>query len=98
MKKTFEVFNTLLHKAKGVCVLQHEDRSEWVISSKLTTERFMDAVLDAINNALGDVEKLEFQEAESFDYGYKIQLSVQYLNGDGEMTKEDFGLSYASQY
>jgi hypothetical protein len=95
----FKEFNDLLNRDGGkIGVIESDsDRSvDSAVSAKLTPELLVAAIEEAIKDSL-DYEEVKITKVESFDYGYKLEVTVSYVQ-DGEDYTEKYYINHAVLY
>lgn len=95
----FKEFNDLLNRrgSTRIGVIENSDRStDCAVSAKLTPELLIESIEEAIKESL-DYEDVSITKVESFDYGYKLEVTASYVQ-DGKEEAETYYISHAIIY
>lgn len=104
MKKTLKTFNELLKGNQTVCIACIEDRTEWTISPKDTVEQFIEAIVNACNDAhgvnaeWGDERECKVLKAEECDYGYAIEVKISIPVDNNKRVMSEIYLYHANKF
>ena len=97
MLEILQEFLNLLHRSRhSVAILENETDAIAVITQKTSVSFFKDCIEEAIKEDM-DYESVAITKVESFDFGYKLELYVDYVQ-DGESNTEKYFLNKATQY
>lgn len=100
MKQVLKEFNDLLNRKPNlrIGVIEYDgDRSiDSAVTGKLTPELLKEAIEEAIKESL-DYEDVAIISAESFEYGYKLEVMASYQQ-DGDTRTEKYYITHAAVY
>lgn len=96
MRKVLSEFNELLKGNQTFAIACIEDRTEWIISAKENVDEFINGIVNACNDAYGinaeeEEKECSVQTAETFDYGYSLEVGISI---PGENNKEVLRIIY----
>lgn len=93
-------FNDLLKRGSGSKIGVIESTGEPSVDSgvspKDTVEEFIVAIEEAIKESL-DYEDVSLKSAQSYDYGYKLEIQISYVQ-DGNESEETYYITHINIY
>jgi len=100
MTEALSQFNKLLNRKGaarvGYITTDGDNKPEAAVKGKKTPELLEEAIVTALSESL-DAENLQIVSAEQADYGYKLDISVNYSR-DGHEESGTFTITHAVVY
>lgn len=81
----------------GVIESNGDSKVDSAVTGKLTPERLKEAIEEAIKESL-DHEDVAIISAESFEYGYKLEIKVSYQQDGNGPEEETYYINHAVLY